>query len=290
MIRFPTTIEHGKDTDDKAGTETGSDENAMLYYHHLNTPQEQDTLLIQDTEHPEHMYGTEVSDDGKYLILTIGRDTSPSSKTWLLDLSKVKMSQSALALDWIKIVDKFGAQYSYIANDGTLFYFMTNLDAPRYKIVKYDLKKEEEGFLEHLAEHPDAILTTAFVVNHDKLLLIRSQDVKDQLTIHALESGKKLGRIGANLIGSFGQVTGKRHHEAFFFKVIGFNNPGVVYRYSFREKEGEQLFRSTVVEGLKPNNFETEQVREDCLLIWTTLSNVSRSSMRAKMVPAYPCS
>jgi prolyl oligopeptidase len=31
-----------------------------------------------------------------------------------------------------------------LANDGTVFYFTTNKDAPRDKVVKYDLTKPEE--------------------------------------------------------------------------------------------------------------------------------------------------
>jgi len=37
--RFPTRIEHGAATEDKAGTETIEDTNAQLYYHKIGTPQ-----------------------------------------------------------------------------------------------------------------------------------------------------------------------------------------------------------------------------------------------------------
>lgn len=32
-----------------------------------------------------------------------------------------------------KLVDTFEAQFEYVANTGTSFTFMTNLDAPRYR-------------------------------------------------------------------------------------------------------------------------------------------------------------
>ena len=32
-----------------------------------------------------------------------------------------------------KLIDNFDAGYDYITNNGTLFYFQTNKDAPRYK-------------------------------------------------------------------------------------------------------------------------------------------------------------
>ena len=35
----------------------------------------------------------------------------------------------------IKLVDNFDAGYDYITNEGNVFYFKTNKDAPRYKLV-----------------------------------------------------------------------------------------------------------------------------------------------------------
>ena len=39
----------------------------------------------------------------------------------------------------VKLVDKFDAQYDYVANDGSVFVFKTNLDAPRGKLVRVDV-------------------------------------------------------------------------------------------------------------------------------------------------------
>jgi prolyl oligopeptidase len=206
------------------------------------------------------MYGSEVSDDGRYLILSIFKDTNPSSKTWILDLTKTDLAGGKDALQWQKIVDEFGCAYSYIANDDTRFYFQTNAQAPKYKMVTLDLAKPQEGFEDLIKEDPDSILTSASVVNGDDLLLLRSRDVKDELSIHDLKTGQRKGRIGRNLIGTFGEMRGRRHHKELFFKVVGFSNPGLAYRYSFEDNQGEKLFRATVVKGLQQDEFETQQV------------------------------
>lgn len=44
-------------------------------------------------------------------------------------------------LRWQKIVDNFDAGYDYVTNNGEEFFFLTNKDAPRYKIVKVDLRQ-----------------------------------------------------------------------------------------------------------------------------------------------------
>lgn len=37
-----------------------------MYYHVLGTPQSEDWLVFDTPEHPEWMFGLEVSDDGRY--------------------------------------------------------------------------------------------------------------------------------------------------------------------------------------------------------------------------------
>lgn len=104
-------------------------------------------------------------------------------------------------------------------------------------------------------------MNSAQVIDNDKLIIIRSRDVKDEMTIHDLYTGKETGRIAEGMIGTFAETTGKREHKELFYKVTGFNNPGLIYRYSFAEGERqEKLFRKTEVKGLRPEEFTTEQV------------------------------
>ena len=48
-----------------AGTETNSNLNHELYYHFLGTDQSQDILCWKDPDNPKHMFGADVTDDGK---------------------------------------------------------------------------------------------------------------------------------------------------------------------------------------------------------------------------------
>ena len=145
--RYPTSeLDHGLDTDDISGTGTDADINAMLYFHKLGTPQSADILVRQDTSNPSHMASPEITEDGKYMLLHISKDTAPSAKLWVAKLDGVDWSSEksvADTLKWDKLVDQFGAQYSYVANDGPLFTFMSNDKAPKYKLVTRDLSKPD---------------------------------------------------------------------------------------------------------------------------------------------------
>lgn len=53
-----------------------------------------------------------------------------------------QLSPSGL-LPWVKLVDNFKAQYSYITNEGHVFTFRSNSDAPRYCLINIDIQKPE---------------------------------------------------------------------------------------------------------------------------------------------------
>ena len=109
--------------------------------------------------------------------------------------------------------------YSYIANEGLSFYFKTNLNAPKYRVIRIDFQEDagsmsrEEldaavaaSMTEIVAETSD-VLESAICTNGDVLLLCYLQDCKNVLVVSELQSGKVRGSIPLPGVGS---VTGSR--------------------------------------------------------------------------------
>lgn len=112
-LRYPKPASVEKDS---AGTETDQNTNAMLYYHKLNTPQSSDILIHQDPENPNHIFSAEVSDDGKYLMITTSESCDPKNKVFIADLEKVNAGKGGEGLsavpEFVKVVDEFKAEFS----------------------------------------------------------------------------------------------------------------------------------------------------------------------------------
>ncbi|CAG8479809.1 9682_t:CDS:10 [Paraglomus brasilianum] len=243
-------------TDDK-GTEIDKSLNPMIYYHKLGTLQAEDILVYKDPEHPEYLHYMGMSDDGRYVLLEITRSTERVNKLWITDLQKTggKITEN---LEFYKIVDNFDAEYRYLTNDETVFYFRTNLNAPRSKIVKYDLSKPEEGFVDLVPECPDDILSSAHVVHQNNLILTYLHDVKEEIGIYSLHTGEKIRQLEIP-IGAIAAVSGRRKDKEMFFHFTNFLNPGVIYRYNFVDSV-LRVFKKTVVPGLNTDNLCTKQV------------------------------
>ncbi|KAH9950170.1 prolyl oligopeptidase [Amylocystis lapponica] len=258
--RYPSRDFHGSAAEDIAGTETDSDLNAMVYYHRVGTTQSDDVLVYKDEEHPEWMWGTEVSEvDGRYLFLSVARDSSRKNALWVADLDKDTIGPN---MRWDKLVDDFDSAWTYIANDGTKFYLLTDEGAPQYKLVTVDLAHppEQRVFHEVIPEDKDAHLDDVLAIG-DHLVVRYLRNVKDEIYVYTL-SGERVTRVAPDFVGA-ARVSGRRQHSWFWATLSGFTNPGIVARYDFTEKEESKrwsVYRTTQVAGLKSDDFLSEQV------------------------------
>ncbi|CAH2067535.1 unnamed protein product [Thlaspi arvense] len=259
--RYPAPKE-GEDID--AGTETSSNLYHELYYHFLGTDQSQDILCWRDHENPKYMFGAEVTDDGKYLILSIGESCDPVNKLYYCDMSSLSGGLESFRgtssfLPFIKLVDTFDAQYGVISNDDTLFTFVTNKDAPKYKLVQVDLK-EPNTWTDVVEEHEKDVLASACAVNGDQLVACYMSDVKHILQIRDLKSGSLLHQLPLD-IGAVSDVSARREDSTFFFSFTSFLTPGVIYKCDLANESPEvKVFREVVVPGFDREAFQATQV------------------------------
>lgn len=257
--RFPSRESHGLATEDKAGTETTDDKDAMLYYHRIGTPQSQDTLVMKDAEHPEWMWGASVSEvDGRYLFLDIVQDTGKKNMLWVADLQENEIGQN---MKWDKIVNEFESEYTVIANDGTKLYLRTNENAPQYQVITIDLADPSRQHKVLIPEAKDAYLDDVTAVGDDKLAVVYKRNVIDELYLYSTD-GKQLTRLAPDFVGST-EVSGRRAQSHFFAFLTGFTNPGIVARYNLDEPGEDKrwsIYRSTIMKGLVPDEFSAEQV------------------------------
>ncbi|CCF49758.1 hypothetical protein NDA11_003658 [Ustilago hordei] len=263
------------------GTETDANKDAQLWYHRIGSPQSDDVLVIsKDLKAPESMWSTNVSHDGNFLMLYNSKDTDTKERVYVLPLHNHGIDANN-QFSWIPLALSFKYVLNYITNKGNRFYFMTNKDAPNYRLVSVDidpskalatknvweLTGEDAVVKDVIAEDKNALLGSVQVIDHNKLLVVYSRDVKDELYQYELETGKRVERLLPDLVGTIDQIAARYSDDHAFVKFGSFVNPGQVVRLNWEtnsapdaKKQEQTAYYDTQVEGIKANDFVSEQV------------------------------
>src|SRR6185295_2399812 len=99
-----------------------------------------------------------VSEDGNWLIMNVWKGTSNSSQVFFKNI----MAEKAPI---IPLVDKFEAEYTFLGNDEDNFYFKTDKDAPRGKIVAVKALEPKKKWRDIVPQSAETIISVNFVNN-----------------------------------------------------------------------------------------------------------------------------
>ncbi len=218
-----------------------------VYYHKVGTPQEQDPLIYERKDHKDWLFNATVTDDGNYLIINVSQGTDPKNRVFYKDL---KQSDSKV----VELLNKQDAAYNFIDNDGPVFWFKTDLNAPRARIVAIDVRKPEE--IKELVPQSADKLENVSVVG-ERFVAGYLKDAQSVVRLFEL-NGKPAGVIPLAGIGTAGGFTGKRHDIETFYSFVSFTAPPTIYRYDFRTRESSVLFGPK--SDFKSDDYTTEQV------------------------------
>src|SRR5271169_3070059 len=193
-----------------------------LYYHRLGTAQSEDKLIYERPDNKELLFGGDVTDDGRYLIISVAQGTSPKNRLYYKDLTKPDSQV-------VRLLDDFDAQYRFIDNDGPTFWFHTDLDAPRGRLIAIDTRHPERANWKTLvAQGPDKLDFANIVDN--VFLLGYLKDARTEVRVHDL-SGALLRNVDLPGIGTAAGFGGKRKDKETFYVFTSFVSPNTVYRY-----------------------------------------------------------
>ncbi|CAA0813371.1 Prolyl oligopeptidase family protein [Striga hermonthica] len=249
-----------------AGAETQVNLHHELYYHFLGTDQSEDIPCWRDPDNPKHTRSASVTEDGKYVLLYTYENCGPVNKIYYCDLSAMAQvlkghrdRAKKELLPFVKLVDTFDASYHYVANDDTIFTFLTNKDAPRSKLVRVDLRTPN-SWSELLQEDTKDVLVSAIAVNGDQLVLNYLSDVKNVLQLRNLQTGAFLHDLPLE-IGTVSQICSRRKDSIVFIGFTSFLVPGIIYACNLEADVPKmEIFRENVVPGFDRTAFEAHQV------------------------------
>ena len=238
--RFPKTDEKAK--------LTSLNYNQKIYYHKLGTPQTEDYVVYERPDDKELSVGGFVSEDGNWLIINVSKGTSNDNMVYFKNLT---MERAPI----MPLVDKLESNYNFIGNDESKFYFQTDKDAPKSKIVAVDALVKDKNWKTIVPEAAETLEGVDFINN--QFVADYLKDAYTQIRIYDI-NGKFVRNVELPGIGSAGGFGGKRTDTETFYTYSSFNTPPTIYRYDMKTGESE-IFRQSKVK-FNPNDYEVKQV------------------------------
>ena len=220
-----------------------------LYYHKLGTQQSEDILIYHRSDEKEWGFGGNVTEDGKYLIISIWLGTDSKNLVFYQDLTNLNS-------EIIELINQFAADYSFIDNDDHIFYFRTDLNAPKGRVIAIDTKKPTSENCQEIIPQAVETLKSVGILNN-QFVADYLQDAHSQIKIFDLK-GNFIREVELPGIGSASGFGGKRHDPETFYSFTSFTTPGTIYRYDMKTGKSK-IFRQPKVD-FNADEYETKQV------------------------------
>ena len=216
-----------------------------LYYHRLASPQAEDQLIYKPTDPKFEVAGT-VTEDGKYLLIEVG-DGTTSGK------SKVFYKPNdAFGGPEFPLVDNFDNKWSFVGNDERIFYFRTEADAPRGRVVTIDGANGK--WKEIIPQTADKLSGVSWVGN--RLICEYLHDAHSLVKVHNPD-GTFVREVTLPGIGTAAGFHGKRTDKETYYTFMSFATPPTIYRYNPASGESTLWKRSSA--KCNPDDYEVTQ-------------------------------
>ncbi len=225
-----------------------------LYYHRLGTDQMGDTLVYERADQPDWGFSAVVTDDGRYAVLHVWLGTDRRNRVYYLDLKDARRPRVTGRV--VRLLDDFDASYGFIGNDGPVFYFLTDLDAPRKRVIAIDTRQPDRGRWREVIPQGEDVLEGIQII-HDVLVANYMHDAHSRLRLFALD-GRPLKDIALPTLGSVSSISGERKDAEMFYAFTSFLYPTTIFRYDFASGT-TGVFKAPAID-FDPSGYETKQV------------------------------
>jgi prolyl oligopeptidase len=231
------------------GTEySKANEYHSIYYHKIGENQNKDELIYRDDTAPKMYHWATTTEDEKYLILNASTGTD-GYETYYKDLDQPGSK-------FVKLFSGFKNKNTVIDHRDGYFYVHTDIEAPKYRLVKIDLGNTSMDNWEEVLPESENLLENVGQ-GGNKLYPIYIADVVN-VAFQMNYDGSEKKKIELPGTGSISGLNGRKGYSHLFFTFTSFLNPGNIYRYNVKENKAELFWAPEIPIDL--NQFEENQV------------------------------
>lgn len=221
--------------------------NHKLYFHRLGTPQSEDVLVFGDDESPRRYVGGDVTEDGRYLIISAANSTT-GNELFFMDFDHPQNGIVPI------VEDMENSHYVLTSKDNSL-YIHTNLNAPHNRIIRIDISNPR------LAQGQEVIAETENVLDAStaggKIFASYLKDAITEIKQFDL-AGREERTVALPGIGSAGGFSGKASEDYLYYSFTSYINPTTIYKYDIASGTSDLYVKPEV--KFDPELYESNQV------------------------------
>jgi prolyl oligopeptidase len=231
------------------GTELSAEnKNNRLYYHKIGDLQDKDLLVFEDAANPYRSFASQVTEDGRYLVL-YAFETTTGNALYVKDLKKENSG-------FVKLVDTFDNNYSVIDHANGQLLIRTDFGAPKYRVMAVDMNNPaKEKWVELIPEKENVLNGVSLIGG--KLIAEYMKDAHSKVELYDL-AGKYLYDINFPILGTVSGFSGTNEDTITFYSLTSFTTPSIVYKYNVMTNTSTEYSRSKI--DFNPDPYETKQV------------------------------
>ena len=211
-------------------------DNHKLYYHKLNTDQNQDKLIFGGKSTDKYRYvSSSVSEDNKYLFITASNLTD-GNKLFVMNLAKDSNKIEVVSDD--ETTDDY-----VIETDGNTFYILTNSNAPNKKLVRTKYNRLNQKYWIDVIPETENVLNIS--VGGGYFFAEYYLDAISDVSQYDY-NGKLIRKLDLPGLGSFSGLWGKKEQKELYFSFSNYYIPTSIYSYNPEKGDSSLFWKSDI--------------------------------------------
>jgi len=211
-------------------------DNHKLYYHKLNTDQNQDKLIFGGKSTDKYRYvSSSVSEDNKYLFITASNLTD-GNKLFVMNLAKDSNKIEVVSDD--ETTDDY-----VIETDGNTFYILTNSNAPNKKLVRTKYNRLNQKYWIDVIPETKNVLNIS--VGGGYFFAEYYLDAISDVSQYDY-NGKLIRKLDLPGLGSFSGLWGKKEQKELYFSFSNYYIPTSIYSYNPEKGDSSLFWKSDI--------------------------------------------
>ncbi|WP_020539667.1 prolyl oligopeptidase family serine peptidase [Lewinella cohaerens] len=232
----------------EAGQElSGNNQYHSVYFHKLGTPQSEDELVFRDDDNPNNYHYGGVTEDGDYFVMY----DAPGTDGFAAYYKDLKNDG-----DFVALFPGYKNKSSIVHNIGTRMLVLTDIDAPKYRLVEVDINNPgKENWKEIIPESENLLQSVSSGGGY--LFANYLENATDRYYQMAYDGSNKKA-IELPGTGSAGGLGGEEEDKVLFYTFTSFTYPPTIFKYDVKTGTSEPFYRAEL--KFNPEDYVETQV------------------------------